>query len=269
RRTAAGSKRAPAPPPACCCASSCRWRRSAPHELARRAGGANRVTPNILVIDDERTIGLAIQRLLSGRGYEVEALQSGEQAIERLGRTPAHLVITDLNLGQMSGMDVLRWIRQHAPETAVIMITAYGSEKIAVEAMKLGAADYVPKPFDNDELELVVARVLEDMALRRDLRLFQEQAAGAYRFENLIGQSAPMQRVFDVIRKVAPTDLTVLIRGPSGTGKELVANAVHYNSPRRARPMIKVNCAAFSRELVESELFGHERGAFTGAISAR
>jgi transcriptional regulator with GAF, ATPase, and Fis domain len=107
------------------------------------------------------------------------------------------------------------------------------------------------------------------MALRRDLRLFQEQAAGAYRLENLIGQSAAMQRVFDVIRKVAPTDLTVLIRGPSGTGKELVANALHYNSPRRGRPLVKVNCAAFSRELVESELFGHERGAFTGAISSR
>ena len=225
--------------------------------------------PSILVIDDERTIGLAIQRLLGARGYEVEALQSGEQAIERLRRTAPHLVITDLNLGQMSGMDVLRWIRRHAPETAVIMITAYGSEKIAVEAMKLGAADYVPKPFDNDELELVVARVLEGLSLRRDLRLFQEQAAGAYRFENLIGQSPAMQRMFDVIRKVAPTDLTVLIRGASGTGKELVANAMHYNSPRRARPMIKVNCAAFSRELVESELFGHERGAFTGAINAR
>jgi DNA-binding NtrC family response regulator len=225
--------------------------------------------PSILVVDDERTIGLAIERLLDARGYDVAAVQSGDEAIERLLRAPAHLVITDLNLGQMSGMDLLRWVRQHAPETAVVMITAYGSEKIAVEAMKCGAADYVPKPFDNDELELVVARVLEDMAMRRDLRLFQEQAAGTYRLENLVGQSAAMQRVFDVIRKVAPTDLTVLIRGPSGTGKELVANALHYNSPRRGRPLIKVNCAAFSRELVESELFGHERGAFTGAINAR
>jgi len=227
------------------------------------------MTPSILVVDDERTIGIAVQRLLAARGYEVRAAQSGEAATEQLRATPAHVVITDLNLGQMSGMELLRWIKQHAPETAVIMITAYGSEKIAVEAMKLGAADYLPKPFDNDELELVVERVLEGMALRRDLRLFQEQAADAYRFENLIGQSAAMQRVFDVIRKAAPTDLTVLIRGPSGTGKELVANALHYNSPRRARPLIKVNCAAFSRELVESELFGHERGAFTGALSAR
>ena len=227
------------------------------------------MTPSILVVDDERTIGLAVQRLLGARGYAVDTALSGEQAIERLQRAPAHVVITDLSLGRMSGMDLLRWLKQHAPDTAVIMITAYGSEKIAVEAMKLGAADYLPKPFDNDELELVVERVLEGMALRRDLRLFQEQAAGAYRFENLIGQSAAMQRVFDLVRKVAPTDLTVLIRGASGTGKELVANALHYNSPRRGRPLIKVNCAAFSRELVESELFGHERGAFTGAIAAR
>ena len=223
----------------------------------------------ILVVDDEKAMVLALKGLLGKEGYHVETAGSGEEAIERLRASPAHVVITDLNLGQTSGMDLLRWIKQHAPDTAVIMITAYGSEKIAVEAMKLGAADYLPKPFDNDELELVVDRVLEGMALRRDLRLFQEQAAGSYRFENLIGQSAAMQGVFDVIRKVAPTDLTVLIRGASGTGKELVANALHYNSPRRGRPLIKVNCAAFSRELVESELFGHERGAFTGAVSSR
>src|SRR5881398_3447236 len=166
-------------------------------------------------------------------------------------------------------MDVLRWVREHAPETAVIMITAFGSEKIAVEAMKLGAADYIPKPFDNDELELIVDRTLEGVALRRDFRLLQEKVTDAYRFEHMIGQSPAMQRVFDVIRKVADTDLTVLIRGPSGTGKELVANALHYNSPRRAKPLVKVNCAAFSRELVESELFGHEKGAFTGAVATR
>jgi DNA-binding NtrC family response regulator len=227
------------------------------------------MTATILVVDDERTIGIAIQRLLSGCGYQVETALSGEEAVEKLQRTPYHLVITDLNLKKLTGMDLLRWIKEQAPETAVIMITAYGSEKIAVEAMKLGAADYVPKPFDNDELELVVGRVLEGIALRRDLRLLQEQVADTYRFENIIGKSAPMQRVFDVIRKVADTDLTVLIRGPSGTGKELVANAIHYNSPRRTKPLIKVNCAAFSRELVESELFGHEKGAFTGAVAAR
>jgi len=227
------------------------------------------VKARILVVDDERGICVAIQRLLTGRGYQVDTTQSGEDAIARLEATSYHLVITDLNLKKLSGMELLRRVKEHAPETAVVMITAYGSEKIAVEAMKLGAADYVPKPFDNDELVLVVDRVLEGIALRRDLRLFQEQAAGAYQFASIVGRSAAMQRVFDVIRKVADTDLTVLIRGPSGTGKELVANALHYNSPRRTKPMIKVNCAAFSRELVESELFGHEKGAFTGAVSTR
>ncbi|HYC22177.1 MAG TPA: sigma-54 dependent transcriptional regulator [Candidatus Bathyarchaeia archaeon] len=223
----------------------------------------------ILVVDDERTICIAIQRLLVGRGHEVDTALSGEEGIEKLGREPYHLVVTDLNLKKLSGMELLQWVKRHSPETAVIMITAYGSEKIAVEAMKVGAADYLPKPFDNEELELVVERALEGMTLRRDLRLLQEKVQDSYRFENIIGKSAAMQRVFDVIRKVADTDLTVLIRGPSGTGKELVANALHYNSPRRSRPLVKVNCAAFSRELVESELFGHEKGAFTGAAATR
>ena len=223
----------------------------------------------ILIVDDERAIGLAIQRLLGGRGYDVETALSAEEALEKLGRSAYHLVITDLTLPKQSGMDLLRSIRERSPETAVIMITAHGSERAAVEAMKLGAADYLPKPFDNDELELIVDRALEGIVLRRDFRLLQEKVTDAYRFERMIGQSPAMQRVFDVIRKVADTDLTVLIRGPSGTGKELVANALHYNSPRRAKPLVKVNCAAFSRELVESELFGHEKGAFTGAVGTR
>jgi len=227
------------------------------------------VSPCILVVDDERAIGIAIQRLLTGRGYDVDTALSGEEALEQLGRRPYHLVITDLNLRGTTGMDVLRAVRERSPETAVVMITAYGSEKIAVDAMKAGAVDYLPKPFDNDELELVVDRVLEGVTLRRDLRLLREQMAESYGFERLVGKSPGMQAAFDVIRKVADTDLTVLIRGPSGTGKELVANAIHYRSPRRTRPLVKVNCAAFSRELVESELFGHEKGAFTGATATR
>jgi DNA-binding NtrC family response regulator len=225
--------------------------------------------PSILVVDDERAIGIAIQRLLVSAGYDVQVTLSAEEAVAKLGVAPCHLVITDLNLKGMSGMELLRWVKQNTPESAVIVITAFGSEKIAVEAMKLGAADYVPKPFDNDELLLVVERVLEGIALRRDLRLLREQVAGAYQFSQIVGKSASMQRVFDVIRKVADTDLTVLIRGASGTGKELVANAIHYNGPRRGKPLVKVNCAAFSRELVESELFGHEKGAFTGATTTR
>ena len=223
----------------------------------------------ILVVDDERAIGIAIQRLLSRRGYEVETALSGEDAVEKLASGSYQLVITDLNLKGITGMDVLRAAKERRPDSAVIMITAYGSEKIAVEAMKAGATDYLPKPFDNDELELVVERVLEGVSLRRDLKLLREQVAERQGLERLVGRSPAMQRVFDVIRKVADTDLTVLIRGPSGTGKELVANAIHQRSPRHARPLIKVNCAAFSRELVESELFGHEKGAFTGATTTR
>jgi DNA-binding NtrC family response regulator len=228
------------------------------------------VTARILVVDDERAIGIAIQRLLRGRGHDVTAVTTLADALAAVGAEAFHLVLTDLSLGHgESGMDVLRAVKERSPATAVVMITAFGSEKVAVAAMKAGAADYLPKPFDNDELVLVVERVLEGQALRRDLALLREQVAEATGFERLVGKSAAMQRVFDVIRKVADTDLTVLIRGPSGTGKELVANAIHWRSPRQKRPFVKVNCAAFSRELVESELFGHERGAFTGAVSAR
>ena len=149
------------------------------------------------------------------------------------------------------------------------MITAHGSEKIAVEAMKDGAEDYVPKPFDNDEIRLVVQRALERTRLQRENRLLLEHVQKQYGFENLIGSGPAMQRVFATLQKVAETDLTVLVRGESGTGKELVAQALHNRSPRRGRPFVAVNCAAISRELVESELFGHEKGAFTGADARR
>ena len=169
----------------------------------------------------------------------------------------------------MSGMDVLGLAKRHRPETVVVMITAHGSEKIAVEAMKGGAEDYVPKPFDNDEIRLVVRRALERTRLERENRMLLDQVQRQFGFESVIGSGPGMRRVFETIQKVAETDLTVLIRGESGTGKELVAQAVHNRSPRRNRPFVPVNCAAISRELVESELFGHEKGAFTGADARR
>ena len=179
-------------------------------------------------------------------------------------------MLTDLALGDgPSGMDVLGKAKALRPESAVVMITAHGSEKIAVEAMKAGADDYVPKPFDNDEIRLVVQRALERTRLARENRLLLERVQREYGFENLIGSGAAMQRVFAAIQKVAETDLTVLVRGESGTGKELVAQALHQRSPRRDRPFVAVNCAAISAELVESELFGHEKGAFTGADARR
>jgi DNA-binding NtrC family response regulator len=169
----------------------------------------------------------------------------------------------------VTGMDVLEHARRVDPDLAVIMVTAHGSEKIAVQAMKLGAVDYLPKPFDNDELRMIVRRVVEHAQLKREHRRLLAQVQSTYGFEQIVGGAPAMRRVFDVIEKVADTDVTVLIRGESGTGKELVANALHYRSPRRARSLVKMNCAALSRDLVESELFGHERGAFTGAVARR
>jgi DNA-binding NtrC family response regulator len=223
----------------------------------------------ILVVDDERALRLALKGLLSKEGYQVETASSGEEAIKLLEPGAFHVVITDLSMEGVGGMQVLEHVHDVDPECAVIMITAYGSEKIAVQAMKLGAADYLPKPFDNDELRVVVRRVVENAQLRRDHRRLLEQVQSSFSFAQIVGRSPAMTRVFDHITKVADTDVTVLIRGESGTGKELVASALHYRSPRRSKPMIKMNCAALSRELVESELFGHERGAFTGAIARR
>jgi DNA-binding NtrC family response regulator len=228
------------------------------------------VSARILVVEDERAIQLALKGLLGREGYEVEVAGSGEEATAKVRETTFDLVLTDLALGRgASGMDVLRAAKAERPETAVVMITAHGSERIAVEAMKAGAEDYVPKPFDNDEIRLVVRRALERTRLARENRLLLEQVERHYGFENLIGAGPAMQRIFATIQKVAETDLTVLVRGESGTGKELVAQALHRRSPRRERPFVAVNCAAISRELVESELFGHEKGAFTGADARR
>jgi DNA-binding NtrC family response regulator len=223
-----------------------------------------------LIVEDERGIQLAIRGLLRREGYEVELADNGGAAVRKLEETPFDLIVTDLSLGQgPSGMDVLRASREHRPETAVVMITAHGSEKIAVEAMKLGAQDYVPKPFDNEELKVVVERSLERTRLEREHRMLLERVDREYGFENLIGSGPAMREVFETIQKVAETDLSVLIRGESGTGKEGVAQALHQRSSRRKRPFVAVNCAAISPELVESELFGHEKGAFTGADARR
>jgi DNA-binding NtrC family response regulator len=223
----------------------------------------------ILIVDDERAMLVALKGLLSKEGYQVETAGSGEEALPKIDSGGFHLVLTDLSMTGITGMQVLEHARRVDPDLGVVMMTAYGSEKIAVDAMKLGAADYLPKPFDNDELRVIVRRVVENVHLRRDHKRLLDQVQGNFGFENIIGRSPAMQRIFETIDKVADTDVTVLVRGESGTGKELVANALHYRSPRRAKPMIKMNCAALSRELVESELFGHERGAFTGATARR
>ena len=223
----------------------------------------------ILVVDDERAMQIALRGLLTKEGYSVETAGSGEDAVRRIEAGDFHLVITDLSLGGISGLDVLEHARAFDPDLGVLMITAYGSEKIAVQAMKAGATDYIPKPFDNDEMRAVVSRLMDTARLRREHRRLLAQVQSSYGLDQIVGRTPSMLRLFEAIERIADTDVTVLVRGESGTGKELVANALHYRSPRRTRPLIKVNCATFSRELVESELFGHERGAFTGAIGQR
>ena len=225
---------------------------------------------SILLVEDEKAIQLALSGLLRRAGYDVEVAGSGDEAIVALRNDAFDLVLTDLALGRgPSGMDVLRTAKELRPETVVVMITAHGSERVAVEAMKGGAEDYVPKPFDNDEIRLVVQRALERTRLQRENRLLLEQVKRQFGFEKLIGTGPAMRHIFETLQKVAETDLTVLVRGESGTGKELVAQALHERSQRGNRPFVAVNCAAISRELVESELFGHEKGAFTGADARR
>jgi DNA-binding NtrC family response regulator len=224
----------------------------------------------LLVVDDERGIVIALKGLFTKEGYEVETAESGEQALEKVKAGLFHVIITDLSMKGMSGLDLLREVHELDPQCAVLMITAYGNQRIAVEAMKAGAEDYLPKPFDNDELRLKVRKVMETQLLRRAHdQLLERVRMETGTFENMIGRSAAMVRVYETIEKVAPTDVTVLVRGESGTGKELVARAIHFRSPRGRAAFIAVNCAAFSRELVESELFGHEKGAFTGAVARR
>jgi len=224
----------------------------------------------LLIVDDERGIVIALKGLFSKEGYQVDTAESGEEALEKVKAGPFHIIITDLSMKGMSGLDLLREVRHIDSECAVLMITAYGSQRIAVEAMKAGAEDYLPKPFDNDELRIKVRKVMETQLLKRAHQQLSEQAAReAGRFADMVGGSLAMVRVYETIEKVAQTDVTVLVRGESGTGKELVAKAIHFRSPRANGPFVAVNCAAFSRELVESELFGHEKGSFTGAIARR
>jgi DNA-binding NtrC family response regulator len=224
----------------------------------------------LLIVDDERGIVIALKGLFTKEGYEVETAESGEEALEKVKAGLFHVIITDLSMKGMSGLDLLRQVRELDPQCAVLMITAYGNQRIAVEAMKAGAEDYLPKPFDNDELRLKVRKVMETQLLRRAHdQLLERVRLETGTFENMIGRAPAMMRVYETIEKVAPTDVTVLVRGESGTGKELVARAIHFRSPRARAAFIAVNCAAFSHELVESELFGHEKGAFTGAVARR
>jgi len=221
--------------------------------------------PSILIIEDEEIIRNSIRRLLDRNGYDTAACPSLESAIEKYRPSDFDLILSDLRLPGAPGIDII----PHAGETPVIIITSYASIPSAVDAMKRGAVDYIAKPFDHDELLHAVNRVLEEARLRRQNAALKADLGRSYPTGAMIGKSPAMQQVFNMIRKVAPTDTTVLILGESGTGKELVARAVHEQSRRANGPLVAVNCAAIPQGLIEAELFGHERGAFTGAVGAR
>jgi len=220
----------------------------------------------VLVVDDEPVVCQSCKRILERAGYKVETVLSGKEAINRAKKEIYDVAIVDLKMPEMDGMEILQRLREEHPEIIVIMITGYSTVETAVEAMKLGAFDYVPKPFTPDELEIIVRNALERKKLLWENRYLRSELQEKYRFENIIGKSKKMQEIYRIIEKVAPTDSTVIIYGESGTGKELVARAIHYNSPRKDRPFISVDCGALSESLLESELFGHVKGSFTDAV---
>lgn len=221
---------------------------------------------HILVVEDDESLRRVTQAQLERAGYEASAAVDVSEALDLLRRQPHDLVITDLNLPDMSGMDLLRQIRLEFPETAVVIVTAYGTIETAVEAIKAGAYDYLTKPVHPDELRALVARALERRSLLEEVRTLRTTIDRKYGFESIIGSSNTLLQVLDSAASVAHTDATVLILGETGTGKELLAKAIHFNSPRRDRPFVIISCGSIPRELLESELFGHIKGSFTGAF---
>jgi DNA-binding NtrC family response regulator len=225
--------------------------------------------PPVLVVDDEKNMRRSLETVLSDAGYAVRMAESAEEALALLSREIFFMVITDVRLGGMSGYELLKKIREQKPELPVLMLTAYATPKLAVEAIKAGAVDYLPKPFAPEELLHAVARCAERHRLLRENAVLRSRADEAVTLEQIVGESEKMQELRRLIQTVAQTDARVLILGESGTGKELVAGALHGLSQRRLQSYVRINCAAIPETLLESELFGHERGAFTGAIKQK
>lgn len=219
----------------------------------------------ILVADDERVIRLVLRETLEKEGYEVEEAINGEEVVQKIRKNGFNLVILDVKMPKMDGIEALKEIKKIDPGIIVVMITAYGTGKIAMKAIREGAYDYFTKPFDVDEIKIVVKRALEKRQLQEHINLLETQLMQEHRFDKIIGTSQKMQEVFSLIKKVVTNDVTVLITGESGTGKELVAQAIHYHSFRAKKRFVRISCVAIPETLLESEMFGHERGAFTGA----
>ncbi|MFH1147002.1 MAG: sigma-54 dependent transcriptional regulator [Pseudomonadota bacterium] len=223
----------------------------------------------IIVIDDEPLQRNILKTILEDEGYEVHAASSAEEGLALVGTLGPDVVVTDLKMTGMSGLDLLEVLPEGEIKPAVILVTAYGTISSAVEAMKKGAFDYLPKPLEKDATVLTVKKAVERMELLRENVRLRHALFGEFRTEGIIGNSTRMKKVMDVVRKVSPTPVTVLIHGESGTGKELIARAIHYNSPRKTGPFTAINCAAIPENLIESELFGYDPGAFTGATQRK
>jgi two-component system NtrC family response regulator len=223
----------------------------------------------ILIVDDEKNYLLVLSAVLEEEGYEVLTTSSSLEALEIQKSSDVDLVLTDMKMPGMDGIELLEQIKTRDPELPVIMMTAHGTVDKAVEAMQKGAYSYILKPFDNDRLTLFAKKAIATYQVVKENRRLRNVVESQYQFGNIIGKSKAMRDVFETIQKVAPSNATVLIEGESGTGKELVAKSIHFNSPRRDNPFVAVNCSALAEGLLESELFGHERGAFTGAVSSK
>ncbi|HHT9113326.1 MAG: sigma-54-dependent Fis family transcriptional regulator [Planctomycetes bacterium] len=223
----------------------------------------------ILIVDDEKLMRVSLEDKLTKEGYSVNSLSNAVEGIKLLQSANFDAVITDLRLPRMDGIDFLREIKKASPDTVVIIMTAYGSIENAVTAMKEGAYDYVTKPFSLEELTIKLQKALKHKDTIAENIMLKQRVLSQYGYDNMIGKGEGMQRVFEIISTVSNRDTTILIQGESGTGKELTAGAIHYNSNRRDGPFIKVSCAALNKEILESELFGHEKGSFTGAIKTR
>jgi two-component system response regulator AtoC len=227
------------------------------------------IPKRILIVDDEESFRHMLSVILIKEGYEVETSSNGDEGLQKAAASPFDQILCDIRMPHMDGLEFLRAIKKTGVDATIIMMSAYGTVDTAIEAMKLGAYDYISKPFKPDEIILTLRKAEEREQLRRENQLLKKEVGKEYSFENIVSKNEQMQKIFDVIKKVSQYKSTVLITGESGTGKELVAKALHYNSDRYQNPFIAVNCGAIPENLLESELFGHAKGAFTDAIRTK